>query len=695
MIAQQVAGKAARDALFLSTHDATELPRVMLAAAALALVCVGAIARAMSVLGPRRVAPVLFLLSGALFAVEAALHPRYPAEVAYGLYLHMSAIGAVMVSGFWSLVNERFDPHTFKRIIGRVAAGATAGGVVGGVAADRVSAAFGTGALLPMLAGLGVAGAVFLLPIGGSGARPDPEQASTGFEALRTSPFLRRVGAMVVLLALVGAFLDYALKAEADLHLDTERLPAFFARYYAVIGVATFLVQTLMARPVLARAGLGGALAALPLVLLGASAVAAAITHLWSVVVLRGAGAVLESSIHRSSYELLYTPVAPEKKRPAKLLIDVAGSRIGDAVGSGVMLGLLVFVDTEIAVRIAIVLGGLAAALALALVAQLARGYVGALGESLRTGAVNLDEEVDLDATTRRTLAETTLALDREKLLAEIAELRRKRGETEAPGIADVDTDFRAALQSEDPARIRGALLGKLDAEQVALALPLLDGPHQGIASHALSRSVSEHLALLARTLRDPQVPLGVRRRLPRVFAASSEPAAVRGLMMALDDEDFELRFRAGRALSRLCARRPRLTPVREAIFAVAMREMAVDQATWLSRQALEMGEGDQSVDRSLEHVLTVLSVCLEQETLRLAIGALRSGAPILRGTALEYLENVLPENLRDALWPHLERKRSPQRRPKAVIVDELLRSMDSLQIDREALMREPDETSS
>ena len=45
----------------------------------------------------------------------------------------------------------------------------------------------------------------------------------------------------------------------------------------------------------------------------------------------------------------------------------------------------------------------------------------------MRTGAVQLDEQSIVDATTRRTLSDTTMALDRDKLLREIEALR---GET-------------------------------------------------------------------------------------------------------------------------------------------------------------------------------------------------------------------------------------------------------------------------
>ncbi len=59
-------------------------------------------------------------------------------------------------------------------------------------------------------------------------------------------------------------------------------------------------------------------------------------------------------------------------------------------------------------------------------------------------------------------------------------------------------------------------------------------------------------------------------------------------------------------------------------------------------------------VTRSLEHVFTILSLHLEREPLRMAFRALYHQDTRYRGTALEYLDTVLPSEIRDILWPYL-----------------------------------------
>src|SRR5207302_9365877 len=56
-----------------------------------------------------------------------------------------------------------------------------------------------------------------------------------------------------------------------------------------------------------------------------------------------------------------------------------------------------------------------------------------------------------------------------------------------------------------------------------------------------------------------------------------------------------------------------------------------------------------------LEHVFTVLGLALPAEPLRIALHAVQTDDPELRGTALEYLESILPPDVRAQLWPLLE----------------------------------------
>jgi hypothetical protein len=140
MVAFQLAGRATRDALYLSTFSMATLPRMVIASSVLAAIVCIAVSNLMARTGPARVVPRLFLLSGLLLVAEWGLAGVARPAAAILFYLHFSSLGALLVSGFWAMVNERFDPRTARRAIGRITLGATVGGLLGGIVPERVGA---------------------------------------------------------------------------------------------------------------------------------------------------------------------------------------------------------------------------------------------------------------------------------------------------------------------------------------------------------------------------------------------------------------------------------------------------------------------------------------------------------------------------------------------------------------------------
>src|SRR5579864_6729643 len=111
MMAWQVAAKTTRDSLFLSVYDpVTALPPMMVAASLSSILMAVLNARLLHRYGPSRVIPIGFLLGALLHGVEWVLLPDFPGPVAIAVYLHHVALGSVLLSGFWALANERFDP---------------------------------------------------------------------------------------------------------------------------------------------------------------------------------------------------------------------------------------------------------------------------------------------------------------------------------------------------------------------------------------------------------------------------------------------------------------------------------------------------------------------------------------------------------------------------------------------------------
>jgi hypothetical protein len=176
---------------------------------------------------------------------------------------------------------------------------------------------------------------------------------------------------------------------------------------------------------------------------------------------------------------------------------------------------------------------------------------------------------------------------------------------------------------------------------------------------------------------------------------------AVDSLLMGLEDIRFEVRFQCGRSLSAIVANQPDLRIDAARVFAVVQREVAVGRPVWEGRHLLDRlddGESQTFVDefvrtranQSLAHVFTVLSLVLPAEPLQIAFRGLHADDEHLRGTALEYLESILPVAIRDPLWPFLEDHRPAGRtiKPREDILADLLRSNHSIMLNIEELRR-------
>ncbi|HEY1418795.1 MAG TPA: hypothetical protein VGF41_12870, partial [Myxococcaceae bacterium] len=173
----------------------------------------------------------------------------------------------------------------------------------------------------------------------------------------------------------------------------------------------------------------------------------------------------------------------------------------------------------------------------------------------------------------------------------------------------------------------------------------------------------------------------------------------IEGLLAGLEDPRFEVRFQCGRALARLHQTDPSRPIPGERALAAVMREMKVERGVWETQRLLDLSEEatdspfvDQFLrdraSRSLEHVFTLLSLVLPKQPLIVAFRGLHTRDEFLRGTALEYLEAVLPEPVRESLWPFLEDERGPRRPPRsrAEILTALMQSNASIEANLELL---------
>jgi hypothetical protein len=685
ILAQQVGSKAVRDGLFLSQVSVAALPRVMLVAALLAVPIVLGVSYAISRHGPGRVAAGLLLLSASLFGVEWLLLPVMPGPTAWLLYLHIATLGGTTISAFFSTVAEHFDPHAARLASSRILSGAAIGGLIGGVFVTLLVRSSGERSLLLALAALNLVSAFGLLQMAvGPETESSPDTpASFVLVSLSKSAYLRSIAYLVLLTGLVSALLDFGFKNGAAQELGSgPELLQLFAVFHSVTALLTAVVQVALAHRALERLGLSATLATLPGTILLGGAIGAALPKLWGQLLLRGASSVLESSLFRSAYEPLYTPLSQRTRRSTKTLIDVAAGRLGEAIGSAMLLG-LAFLPQRTGGRILWLLIVLGAALCLQLSLKLHSGYVAALTASLRKGSVQLRAAEIADSTTRLTLSQTHAEISRVELLAQLAALRPppnpnpqaspapasanpavtstsppphtfvatappEEPRMSLPGVSPAEAIRHASLLSqagdllsaERPRVLRVLDRGPLDPKLVSFAIPLL--AHGALIEPvtAALRSLEEQIVgQLVDALHDQRLSIVARRRIPRILKSSNHPRAAQGLFEALRAPERELRHRAATALAELTERHPELAPESRVVHELVREEL----------------KASDEEPATLQHLFAILSLVLERDALWLARRALTHGDTMQRGTALEYLHSTLPEPLRTEFVSHLE----------------------------------------
>lgn len=207
--------------------------------------------------------------------------------------------------------------------------------------------------------------------------------------------------------------------------------------------------------------------------------------------------------------------------------------------------------------------------------------------------------------------------------------MAKKRDRTDLRG-ADLDVLQIVALQSGDPGRIRRVLdpRNRLSRAMLPHVIHLLgDRAVGGAAMQALQLVADAHPRTLIDALLDPAHRPAVRRRLARVLSVCRSQAAADGLLIALDDEQIDIRVQCARSLFKM---RRRNQDIR----------IDADRVFDLVRAEVTRGAAD------LAHLFTLLSFVVSVRPLRAAYRGIRSADAQAKGTALEYLHEVLPKDI-------------------------------------------------
>lgn len=729
MMGYYVGAKAVRDSLFLSTFPVTQLPFMVVAAAGFSVISAAASSRLMQQLTPVRLVPAAFAGSAVLLAAAWVVYPSAPEITVVWLYLQIVGVGALLTSGFWTLVNESLDPRSAKRHFGRIAACGTAGGAIGGIVMERMGAADGATYSLPLLAVYHVVCAVLLYWFGHKSFSPGAalaaqaaKDAEPPWKVMARTPYLRSLAALVVMGTAMAGLVDFAFKFYAtERFANRDELLRFFGMFYSATSVLTFLAQAGAAERMVKKLGIARTVGTVPFFVTLGGLGMLAVPGIISASITRALELITRGSLFRTGYELLYLPVPPRDKRAAKLVIDVGFDRMGDALGGGFVKLLLLAApamihQSVIATAVTVAVG------AMWLAHRMNAAYVGALEQNLLGRAADPEMELPQPYLPADLLESAPMLVALTGIYKQEDFSGTQSGAKPPSDTITLAPSPPAGPQPKEPEAGGDTLLDEIaalrstnlqNALRVLAAKPVFQAAHVPHlirllavdslfpeALRALRRVAAVHIGQLTDALLDPDMDFAIRRRLPRVMTAVDSGRCVAGLTAGLSDKRFEVRYQCGRALSLVIARNPALAVTRSEIERVIIQELQVSRPVWESQRLLDAADDSDTsshVDeylrsrgsRSLEHVFTLLGLILPSEPLQIAFRGLHTNDAVLRGTALEYLESTLPPAIRLRLWPFLEDEgRGRARRDPQRVLDDLLKSNQSILFNIEELRK-------
>ncbi len=527
------------------------------------------------------------------------------------------------------------------------------------------------------------------------------------------SPHLRTIGLIVFLVAVATTLLDFQFKELAQARFGDEgQLTSFFGAFYGWTGGVALVLQLVLVARFLAFARVAWTLAILPLVLGLGSAGMLLIPGLILVTALKGADASLRKSLYRSALEVLYVPMPTLLRRKTKTFIDSALDSLAEGLGAGLIflwVTLYGFPSRYLSLFIIVASVGL-----LVLSRRMGRQYLKTVREQLqRSGERAEAGAISARLEGRDLLSGTFTRLDMSALLAETEAQPFSAGEAagrepQEQREPDVDTTLRL-LSSPDTATVARALERTTEWHEShipALCRLLARDPLFDRAVAALLAIGDPTIPYLAELLADDGTDFVIRRRIPRLLARMGGPEADDALLDALSANRFEVRFRAAIALVRRRSQSLPKSP-REAeriVWDAIHAEVGRSRPVWEMQRLLDDEPDDDALvvrrvgargELSLEHTFRLLSLVGEPEVVRAAFQGVVLDDEKLKSFSLEYLEQVLPDDVREKLWPFIgdvsEYRREKLLRPLSDVVSDLMTTGATLfadEQDREALRR-------
>lgn len=232
------------------------------------------------------------------------------------------------------------------------------------------------------------------------------------------------------------------------------------------------------------------------------------------------------------------------------------------------------------------------------------------------------------------------------------------------------DRELRTLLDDEDVevARTAVAAVGSLKKRSLigALVERLAEPALNESAVAALARFGDGTVGTLRDYLADPEIRAEVRREIPKVLQEIGTRAAQAVLVESVLDRDVVLRYHTIAAINRLGQAHPDRSTDRKLIEAVLAAEIMGHYRSYQVLGTLEGAMNDpsnpvehglrESMDKETERIFRLLKILYPQYDLHSAYVGLQSPDPVVHDNAVEFMDSVLPPEVRQLIIPLFDR---------------------------------------